>query len=419
MSPSDSSTIRHETLANGMTLVVEQMPWLESAAFALLTPSGSASDSKTQVGVSNLLCDWTQRGCGNRDSRQFIEDLDNLGVSRGAGVSTSHTSFGGAVLAENLGRTLAIYADVVQRPHLPEDEFDEAQLVCLQELRALEDDLSQQAMLQLRKQVYADPWGRASYGDVASVEALTSEIAKAHFAANYRPNGTILAIAGNIDWDQTRADVLRLFSDWKMAAEAPIVETPAEGIYRHLPFDSNQTHIGVGYECVPYNHPDYFLARAAVGVLSDGMSSRLFTEVRENRGLCYTVFASINTLLDRASVLCYAGTSTERAQETLDVLMGELVRIREGIEESELTRLKARIKSSLVMQQESSSSRASSLASDWRHLGRVRTLDELTSILDGLSCDSINRYLQDNPPHDFRFTTVGAEKLEIPVAVSP
>ncbi|MCC9628467.1 insulinase family protein [Blastopirellula sp. JC732] len=419
MSSSDSSTIHNETLANGMTLVVEQMPWLESAAFALLTPAGSATDKKSELGVSNLLCDWAQRGCGDRDSRQFIEDLDNLGVNRGAGVSTSHTSFGGAVLAENLTKTLAIYADVVQKPHLPEEEFDESQAVCLQELRALEDDLYQQAMIQLRKQMYPDPWGRASYGDVRSVTALTAATTKAHFQSHYRPNGTILAIAGNIDWNKTRDDVARLFGDWKEAKEPPIIETPAEGVYCHIPFESSQTHIGVGFESLQYNHPDYFLARAAVGVLSDGMSSRLFTEVRENRGLCYTVFASLHTLLDRGSVLCYSGTSTERAQETLDVLVGELVRIREGIEESELTRLKARIKSSLVMQQESSSSRASSLASDWRHLGRVRTLDELTSILDGLTCYAINRYLEANPPRDFRYTTVGAEKLEIPVAVSP
>ncbi|TWT29302.1 M16 family metallopeptidase [Blastopirellula retiformator] len=418
MTSSDSTKIHHETLANGMTLVVEQMPWLESAAFALLTPAGSASDKMSELGVSNLLCDWVQRGCGNRDSRRFIEDLDNLGVSRGAGVSTSHTSFGGAVLAENLTRTLAIYSDLVQEPHLPEDEFDESQAVCLQELRALEDDLYQQSMLQLRKQMYHDPWGRASYGDVKSVTGLTAATAKSHFETHYRPNGTILAIAGNVDWQATRDDVVRLFGEWKEAKEPLIVETPPEGIYRHIPFESSQTHIGVGFQSIPYSHADYFLARAAVGVLSDGMSSRLFTEVRENRGLCYTVFATMHTLLDRGSVLCYSGTSTERAQETLDVLVGELVRIREGIEESELTRLKARIKSSLVMQQESSSSRASSLASDWRHLGRIRTVDELTSILDGLSCDAINRYLQDNPPHDFRFTTVGAEKLEIPVAVS-
>ena len=122
--------------------------------------------------------------------------------------------------------------------------------------------------------------------------------------------------------------------------------------------ESNQTQIGIAFDSVPYRHPDYFQAWGAVGVLSGGMSSRLFTEVREKRGLCYSVYATMHTLRDRGSVLCYAGTSAERAQETLDVTLGELVRLAEGIEADELARLKARIKSSLIMQQESSSSRS-------------------------------------------------------------
>ena len=106
---------------------------------------------------------------------------------------------------------------------------------------------------------------------------------------------------------------------------------------------------------MPYRHPDYFQAWGAVGVLSGGMSARLFTEVRERRGLCYSVYASYHTLRDRGGVFCYAGTSAERRQETLDVTLGELVRLAQGIEEHELDRLKARIKSALIMQQESSS----------------------------------------------------------------
>ena len=120
-----------------------------------------------------------------------------------------------------------------------------------------------------------------------------------------------------------------------------------------------------------------------MGVLSDGMSSRLFTEVREKRGLCYTVYASCHSLKDRGSVICYAGTTTERAQETLDVMFAELVRLEQGIQPDELHRLKARIKSSLIMQQESSTSRSGSIAADWYYLNRVRTLDELGAIIDG------------------------------------
>ena len=186
----------------------------------------------------------------------------------------------------------------------------------------------------------------------------------------------------------------------------------------HLPHDSAQTQIAVSYDSVPYSHPDYYEARGAVGVLSDGMSSRLFTEVRENRGLAYSVFASCHSLRDRGAVMCYAGTSTELAQQTLDVLLYELRRLREGIQPEELRRLKARIKSNLIMQQESSSSRAGSIAGDWFHLQSVRTLQEIGRKVDALSCDSINAYLAGNAPQGFTVVTLGAQPLEIPNGVS-
>jgi predicted Zn-dependent peptidase len=185
----------------------------------------------------------------------------------------------------------------------------------------------------------------------------------------------------------------------------------------HIPYQSSQSHVGIAYPSIPYKHPDYFQAWAAVGVLSSGSSSRLFTEVRERRGLCYTVHASLHTQRDRASVLCYAGTTAERAQETLDVTVSELLRLGEGIEQSELNRLKARIKSSLIMQQESTSARSGALARDWYHLGRARTLDEVSELVDGLTAETINRYLQANPPHDLMVVTLGPQPLEVPSAI--
>src|SRR5690606_38623912 len=182
--------------------------------------------------------------------------------------------------------------------------------------------------------------------------------------------------------------------------------------------ESNQSHIGLVFPSIPYRHEQYFEAWAAVGVLSGGMSSRLFTEVREKRGLCYTVTASLHTQRDRAGVFCYAGTTAERAQETLDVTHGELVRLGEGVLPGELKRLKARIKSGLIMQQESSAARASSLARDWYHLGRVRPIEELAEKVDHLTAASINEYLSENPPKDFTVVTLGQEPLELPNGVS-
>ena len=155
-------------------------------------------------------------------------------------------------------------------------------------------------------------------------------------------------------------------------------------------------------------------AWSAVGVLSSGMSSRLFTEVREKRGLCYTVTASLQTQLERARVLCYAGTTAERAQETLDVTFAELIRLREGVEPSELDRLKARIKSGLIMQQESTSARSGAVARDWFHLGRVRPLEEVSAEVDALTNEDINTFLAEHPPANFTFATLGPTALKLP-----
>ena len=128
--------------------------------------------------------------------------------------------------------------------------------------------------------------------------------------------------------------------------------------------------------------------------------------------------ATPHPLLDRGSVFCYAGTSAERAQETLDVTLSELRRLADGVEEHELDRLKARIKSALIMQQESSSSRSASIARDWYHLGRSRSLDEINQLVDRLTADRINAYLKKSPPSDFTIVTLGRKNLEVPIGVS-
>lgn len=410
-------TILSHPFDNGLTLVAEPMPWLESAAFALLLPAGCSRDPADKQGLANFTCEMAQRGCGSRNSRQFVEDLENLGVEHGGSVSIAHTSFGGAMIADRLPEALTIFADLVLRPHLPAEQLEDARQVCLQEVRSIEDDLAQKVMQELRRRKYGEPWGRAGHGTIESVESISLADVQRSFDSAYRPNGAILSVAGKIEWEPLLRHVTKLFEKWQPREYKLPPETPGEGGSFHFPHESSQTHIGVSFESVPYSHPDYFQARGAVGVLSDGMSSRLFTEVRENRGLCYSVYAASHSLRERGSVLCYAGTSSERAQETLDVLAAELVKLAAGVRPDELGRLKAQIKSSLVMQQESSRSRSSSIAGDWYYLGRVRTMEELSRIIDGLSCESINTYLAAHPPRDFGIVTLGASPLEPPRAV--
>jgi predicted Zn-dependent peptidase len=409
-----SQKIHTHQLDNGLVLIAEEMDWLESAAFALLVPAGASREQVSQAGLGHLTCEMIERGAGERDSRRIISDLENLGADCSSSCSNTHTSFGGAMPAENLQPVLSIYADVVQRPHLPPDQLEDARLGCLQDVCALDDDLSQKLLLELRQRFYADPHGRSALGTVESLSGFTQTDVRQFFQTIYSPQGAILSVAGKINWLRVRDHVQKAFGDWQPREVPAAKETPPPRGYRHLPADSSQTHIGIGYEGLAYADPAYFQLRGAIGVLADGMSSRLFTEVREKRGLAYTVFAMCHTLRDRGGVFAYAGTTSERAQETLDVLSAELGKLPQGIAAEELRRLKGKIKRSLILQQESSPSRAGSMAFDWYFLGRVRPLAELSQIIDDLTVESINGWLANHPPGEFTVVTLGSKPLELP-----
>lgn len=401
-----------------MVLVGEPTRSLESAAFTFLLPGGCCYDPPASAGLAAMTCEMMLRGAGSRDSRAWIAALENLGVERGESVGTAQATFGGATLSDNLIPALELFADLLLRPLLPDSQLEAGRSVCLQELRAVDDEPGHKLMIELRRRRYPDPWGRSSHGDEAGLRSITIDEVRKFHARHYRPNGTILAVAGNFDWPRLCGEVERLFGDWPMCNDPEPAAANGRALENHIPFESSQSHVGIAYPTIPYKHPDYFQAWASVGVLSSGSSSRLFTEVRERRGLCYTVNASLHTQRDRAAVFCYAGTTAERAQETLDVTIRELVRLGEGIEPNELARLKARIKSSLIMQQESSAARSGALAREWYHLGRARTLDEIGQLIDALTSESINAYLRANPPRDLLVVTLGPKPLEVPVGIS-
>jgi len=157
----------------------------------------------------------------------------------------------------------------------------------------------------------------------------------------------------------------------------------------------------------------YYDARLAVSVLSGGMSARLFTEVREKRGLCYAIGARYHSLREAAGIACYAGTAPEKAQETYDVILGEFNRLAEGISEEEMARAKIGLKSSVILQSESSSSRASAIGGDYYMLGRVRTLDEVKQKIEETSVESVLGFVRGNPFRDFTVVTIGPKEIRV------
>lgn len=408
-----SQDVRHHTFANGLTLLAERMTHVRSAALNFLVPAGCVYDPRDQRGMASVLSELITRGAGDYDSRQLTLALDNLGLDRDESVGSFHMRFWGATLASNLPAALEIYADILRRPHLPDEELDAVRALGLQDIQGIEDEPRQKVMIELRRRHYPAPLGLDHRGTPEGLAKLTPESIRAHHARYFQPRGSILSVAGNVEWEPLKEQVERLFGDWTPGEEPMLTLAKPVGGRAHLQKDTTQTQIAIAYPSVPFGHPDYYAAQGAVNVLSGGMSARLFTEVREKRGLCYAVMASHQTFKDRASVICYAGTTNERAQETLNVTLHELLRLQDGIEKEEVERVQAGLKSTLIMREESTSARAGAMAWDWYYLGRVRGLDEIQAAIDSLTPRRIIGHLKKLPPQDFTIVTLGPKSLRI------
>jgi predicted Zn-dependent peptidase len=399
-----------------MTLLAERMEHVRSAAVNFLIPAGCAYDPADRVGMASVLAEMIVRGAGSRDSRALSLAMDNIGLDRSESVGQLHLRFWGATLARNVPEALELYADVVRRPHLPDDELEAAQALLLQDLQALEDEPKGKVMVELRRRHWPEPLGRDRRGTPECLQSITPAGVRAHYRARFGPRGTILSVAGNIEWEPLRDQVERLFGDWQGGGHPALAPGRAPGGRTHLSKDTTQTQIALAYPSVPFGHSEYYAAQGAVQVLSGGMGARLFTEVREKRGLCYSVWASYQTFKDRACVLAYAGTTNDRAQETLDVTVRELHRLQEGVTAEEVERVQAGLKSSVIMQEESTSARAGALASEWYYLGRVRPLEEVQAAINGLTPEAIVRHVREYPARDYTVVTLGPNPLKFPVA---
>ena len=403
--------IHTHTFANGLTLVAEPMVGVRSLAMTLLTPAGVARQPETQQGIAPLLAEMLTRGAGGKASREFNEALDTLGVHRSASAGNRHLRLGASLVGEHLDAALPLLLSQALSPNLDENELEPSRDLCLQEIAALDDDPQRRAMIALRQRHFPEPLGRPSDGVTEHLKAMTLADVKQFWQAGVVPGGSILSFAGHFDWDKLRDMVGTLTADWSgQADEVQATQDPARG-YTHLEAQTEQVHIGLAYDAPADPDEESMLQRAAVSVLSGGMSSRLFTEVREKRGLCYSVYASYAGMRDRGAVLGYAGTTTPRAQETLDVFVGELRRLSQGIKADELQRAMVGMKARLVMQGESSGARAGAIAADLYVHGRPRTLAELADRVDSVTLDDVNRFVAQRLVNDITAVTIGPEAL--------
>src|SRR5687767_6986772 len=247
------------SFANGLTLLGEQMPGMQSAAMTLLVPAGSGTDPEDRSGSATVLAELVLRGAGERDNRQLTDYLDSLGLQRGSSVGVHHSRLSCAGVAPMVIQGLGAYADIVRRPKLPEEGFAPSRDLALQALAGIDDEPRQKLMVKLREWHLPFPYGRNSMGERAHLERLTLDLCREDFSRRYHAQGAILALAGNVDFEQITREVERLFGDWNGRPVDEVRLTPPPGRYFYEPQPSEQTHIGIAYPSIPETHDDYYV----------------------------------------------------------------------------------------------------------------------------------------------------------------
>ncbi|MHC5001760.1 MAG: M16 family metallopeptidase [Planctomycetota bacterium] len=415
------STLTCIPLACGATLVVEPIRSVRSAAIQFLLPVGSSTDPDDADGQAALLSELIFRGAGGLSSREHSDAMDRLGLRRSSSVTTHHMSLAAVCLGDRLPDALPLLTMMVRHPALDESAIEPVRSLSLQSLDGLDDDPRYLVTLRLRERHLPAPFNRHGYGVREVLRHATIDQLRGAWAQRCRPSGTIIAAAGAVDATSLARQLDQLLDGWTGAVPEPTESAPARRGCDHLEQDTAQVHIAVGYDAPAERDEHAVLERVAAAVLSGGTSARLFTEVRQKRSLCYSVGASYRAGRDRGYVVLYAGTTPQRAQETLDVSLEQIGRMTEGADEVELQRAAVGLKSSLVMQGESTSARAAAIGYDWFRLGRVRSLEQRLAEIDAVDLDRLNAYLAGRQPGPFTLSSIGPVPLEIgrsPVAAS-
>lgn len=400
-------------LNNGMVVLGEQMENIESVAFSFQLPCGASLLPEDCCGAGTVISDWIFRGAGDRNSRQLIEALDGLGLHRSDSVASGYMSLGASLESSNLSEAINLYADIILRPTLDSEQFGLSQELAISDVLALDDDPRSKVMMLVREQFYPSPLGRSALGKIEDLEKLTSERGASLVGEHFNLSGSTLAVAGKYDFDAVCRQAERLFEKEQPRLDVSVKLGDTGEKYSHVPYDGAQVHIGLMTGTVTIADDDYYNAIAAVSVLSGGMSSRLFTEVREKRGLCYAVGANYNTHQQAAGICCYAGTTPDKAQETLDVTIGEFQRLCQGVTEEEVARAKVGLKSKLIMQSESSSTRSTGIGSDYFLLGRVRSIEEIKQKLSEVTVETVTQFLAEHKFEDYTVVTIGPNSVNI------
>ena len=378
-------TVLIHTLPNGFRIVTERMEGLASASIGIWVDAGARHEEAAQNGIAHFLEHMAFKGTSRRTALQIAEEIEDVGGYLNAYTSRERTAYYARVLSDHVPLALDIIADILRDPTLAEAEMETERGVILQEIGQALDTPDDIIFDWLQETAFPDqPMGRAILGPPERVRAFSRDDLAGFIGAHYAPERMILSAAGGIDHDQIVRLAEGLFGD--MTAGAAPVTTPAQyaGGERREIKKLEQAHFALALEAPGYRDPDYHAALIAASAVGGGMSSRLFQEAREKRGLCYTIFAQSAGWSETGMMTIYAGTGGGEIAGLAELTADELARAARDLTEAEIARARAQSKAGIVMGLESPAARAERMAAMLSIWGEVPPIEQTIAKIDAV-----------------------------------
>ncbi len=386
-------TKRLTTLPNGLRIVTEHMPGLKSASAGVWVMAGGRHERVEQNGIAHFLEHMAFKGTKRRTALQIAEEIEDVGGYINAYTSREMTAYYARVLEADVAMALDVIGDIVLNPAFDRKEIEVERHVILQEIGQALDTPDDIVFDWLQEVSYPDqPFGRTILGPQERVSAFSRADLQRFVKENYGPGQMILAAAGAVDHDAIVAQAEAIFGGLKARKQHDFQPAVFEGTERREIKDLEQVHFAMAFDAPGYRHPDVYTAQVYAMTMGGGMSSRLFQKIREERGLCYSIFAQSGAYEDAGQITLYAGTSTEEIGALTQLTVDELKRAADDMSEAEVARARAQIKAGMLMGLESPSSRAERIARLLAIYGRVPDVDEAVARIDAVSTADVRRY---------------------------
>ena len=386
-------TVQTATLPNGFRIVTEHMPGLESAAIGIWVTAGGRHERPEQNGIAHFLEHMAFKGTETRSALQIAEAIEDVGGYINAYTSREVTAYYARVLRSDVSLALDVVADILRNPVFDPKEIEVERHVILQEIGQAADTPDDIIFDWLQEKAYPDqPIGRTILGETDRVSGFSKDDLATFVSEHYGPDQMILSAAGAVDHDDVVKQAEALFGDM---VSRPFLTADAarfHGGESRKVKDLEQAHLALAFESPGYRDPNFYAAQVYSVALGGGMSSRLFQEIREKRGLCYTIFAQTGAYSDTGMTTIYAGTSGEEIKDLTNLTIDEMKRAADDMSPAEVARARAQMKAGLLMGLESPSSRTERLARMIQIWGEVPSLEDTVSRIDSVTTGDVRAF---------------------------